>query len=398
MIPRIIKPTLSQSFSLFGARGTGKSTFIKEQFLHGVDPRAILTIDLLLPEVEDVYARDPGRLKAQVLAHRTSQPLAWVFLDEVQKVPRLLDVVHHLIEKENIRFILTGSSARKLKRGAANLLAGRAFVYALFPFNCIELGAAFDLTHALHWGSLPKVTTLAAEADKEGFLRAYALTYLKEEIQMEQLVRRLDPFRAFLEVAAQSNGQILNFNAMARDVGSVDHKTIRSYFQILEDTHLGFLLPGYSRSVRKAQSTHPKFYFFDTGVKRALDRTLDVVLKPKTYAYGAAFEHFLIMEIYKLNQMFMKDYRMSYFHSRGTEVDLILSKPHREILIEIKSNAIVEPMKVERLGSLAHDFPHAEVYWLSLDPTPQQIGPVTCLHWYEGIQRIFEGQQRPSSR
>lgn len=389
MIPRAINPSKNNSFFIFGARGTGKTTFIKNQFLKDVNPKAVLGIDLLLPDIEDIYARNPSRLKSEVLAHRETQPLEWVFLDEVQKVPRLLDVVHHLIEEEDVKFILTGSSARKLKRGSANLLAGRAFVYSLYPFTSFELGDQFDLNHTLHWGALPKMLDLKGDTDKEAFLRAYALTYLKEEIQVEQLVRRLDPFRSFLEVAAQCNGNILNFSSIARDIGSVDHKTIQSYFQILEDTHLGFLLPGYSRSVRKAQSIHPKFYFFDPGVKRALEKTLDVVLKPKTYAFGAAFEHFVVLEIFKLNDILMKNYTLSYFNSRGTEVDLILSKAKEEILIEIKSNSIVDEMKVTRFAEIAKEFSPAKAYWLSLDPTPQKIANVSCLHWQEGLKRIF---------
>lgn len=389
MIQRFIKPSKLNSFFLFGARGTGKSTFIKQQFLQGIPPEEIITLDLLLPETEDNFARNPQRLKGEILAHQEIKPLQWVFIDEVQKVPRLLDVVHHLIEEEKIKFILTGSSARKLKRGSANLLAGRAFIYSLYPFTAVELGAAFDLTHALHWGTLPKMTQMEQDTDKAAYLRAYALTYLKEEIQVEQVVRRLEPFRSFLEVAAQCNGTILNFNSIARDVG-VDHKTIQSYFQILEDTHLGFLLPGYEKSVRKAQAIHPKFYFFDTGIKRALEKTLDVLLTPKTYAFGAAFEHWVILEIFRLNSILMRDFKPAYFRSRETEIDLILSKPKKEILIEIKSNHVVDPLKVKKFATLAKDFPEAKTYWLSLDKTPQKIEGVHCLHWQEGLKEIFD--------
>lgn len=390
MIPRIIKPSKLNSFFLFGARGTGKSTFIKKQFLKDVDPQNVLMIDLLLPETEDLYARHPERLKAQVVQHLETRPLEWVLIDEVQKVPRLLDVVHHLIEEFHVKCILTGSSARKLKRGGANLLAGRAFVYPLYPFSVFELGDSFDLTRALHWGTLPKISEFVQDEDKMSFLRSYALTYLKEEIQVEQLVRQLDPFRAFLEIAAQCNGQILNYSSIARDVGSVDHKTVQSYFQILEDTHLGFLLPGHSRSVRKTQATHPKFYFFDIGVKRALANNLDVILKPKTYAFGEAFEHGVLLEIFRLNNILMKDYKLSYFRTRDAEIDMILSKPGREILVEVKSNEIVDPLKASRFSTLTKDFEHARAYWLSLDRTPQKIENVHCLHWIDGLKEIFD--------
>jgi len=389
MIQRIIRPSKTNSFFLFGARGTGKTTFVKEQFLKGLNPHHLLMIDLLQPEIEDLYIRTPERLKSAVLAHMESGPLKWIFIDEVQKVPKLLDVVHHLIEQYRVKFILTGSSARKLKRGAANLLAGRAFVYPFYPLSASELGNRFDLHAALHWGTLPKLQDLTLDEDKVSYLRSYALTYLKEEIQVEQLVRRLDPFRAFLEVAAQCNGAVLNFNSIARDIGSVDHKTVESYFQILEDTHLGFLLPGYARSVRKAQTTHPKFYLFDCGVKRALERTLDVNLKAKTYAFGSAFEHWVILEIFRLNNIGMKDFKLSYLRTRDTEIDLIASKPNQEILIEIKSSDRVDPFKVKRYAAWTKEFDHPKAYWLSLDNTPQKIEGVTCLPWQQGLKEIF---------
>lgn len=323
-----------------------------------------------------------------VLEHLEKKELEWVFIDEVQKVPRLLDVVHHLIESLHLKFILTGSSARKLKRGAANLLAGRAFVYALHPLGSFELGKRFDLSQALHWGTLPKLSEIENSQDKSLFLRSYALTYLKEEIQLEQLVRRLTPFRSFLEVAAQSNGAPLNYSAIARDVGT-DHKTLQSYFQILEDTHLGFFLSGYSRSVRKAQRTHPKFYFFDVGVKRVLAGVLDVPLSPRTSAYGEAFEHWVILEIFRLNDLLMKDFRLSYFRTRDVEVDLILSRPNEEILVEIKSSETVDEHRVKKFARQVEAFKEAKAYWLSLDPTPQKIAQVHCLPWQEGLKRIF---------
>lgn len=393
MIPRLINPSKSNSFFLFGARGTGKSTFIKEQFLANIPANEVISVNLLLPQNEDTYARNPERLQAQVAAHKASAALQWVFIDEVQKVPRLLDVIHHLIEEHKVRFILTGSSSRKLKRGAANLLAGRAFVYFLHPFTSFELGRMFDLHTALHWGSLPKINEFQNDEDRSSYLNAYALTYLREEIQLEQLVRRLDPYRSFLEIAAQCNGTLLNFSSIARDVGSVDHKTVQSYFEILEDTHVGFLLPPYSRSVRKAQSAMPKFYFFDTGIKRALENTLDVLLKPQTSAFGDAFEHWVILEIFRMNRLLKKDYKLSYFQSRDTGIDLILSKPKREIIIEIKSASRVDPLKVKRLSTLTRDFPQAQAYWLSMDQTPQLIEGIHCLPWQEGIRKIFEMAQ-----
>jgi predicted AAA+ superfamily ATPase len=182
---------------------------------------------------------------------------------------------------------MTGSSARKLKRGGANLLAGRAFVYHLFPFSFVEVGEMFDLEKALNWGMLPQIFATRTNDDRVRFLQAYAYTYLKEEIAAEQIVRKLGPFRRFLEVAAQCNGKIINYAKIASDVG-VDDKTVKEYFLTLEDTLIGFFLEPFQHSFRKRLSHKPKFYFFDLGVTKALARTLTVELRPSTSAYGEA--------------------------------------------------------------------------------------------------------------
>ncbi|HCU24010.1 MAG TPA: ATPase, partial [Deltaproteobacteria bacterium] len=176
-----------------------------------------LWIDFLDPLQEDLFTRNPQELAAQIQAK--GKNLSWVVLDEIQKVPKLLNVVHQLIESTPLKFALTGSSARKLKRGAANLLAGRAFVNHLYPLLHQEMGEAFDLSKALRWGTLPKIPQFTADDEKKEYLRAYTLTYLKEEIAAEQIVRNLDPFRRFLPIAAQASGEILNFSNIARDVG-----------------------------------------------------------------------------------------------------------------------------------------------------------------------------------
>ena len=295
MFPRLLEPSRRNSFFLFGARGTGKTTWIQDAFA----PDASLYVDLLDPEMEDRYRRRPGLLESEVRALPAS--VEWILIDEVQRVPRLLDVAHRLIESTGRRFVLTGSSGRKLRRGVSNLLAGRAFVYNLYPLTVPELQEAFALDDALRWGTLPKIYSLESAEDKRAYLRAYALTYLKEEIVAEQIIRRLDPFREFLEVAAQSNGAIVNYTNIARDVGA-DPKSVISYFSILEDTLVGYLLPAYHRSIRKQQSANPKFYYFDTGVKRSLQRTLDVPLRTGTYEYGKAFEHFVITQILHLSR------------------------------------------------------------------------------------------------
>jgi uncharacterized protein len=391
MFHRSITISNKRSFFLFGARGTGKSTFIKKQFL--AEAKNLITLDLLDPELEDELARNPSRLRARL--QRPGPKPEWIFIDEVQKVPRLLDMVHKLIEDEGMKFILTGSSARKLKRGAANLLAGRATLHHLHPLTTAELGDSFSLDAVLHWGSLPSVSTVestvAAEADAErrDYLRSYAFTYLKEEIQAEQLIKKLAPFRNFLPIAAQMNGKILNYSSIARQVGT-DTKTVQSYYEILEDTLVGFRLPGYSRSVRKQQASHPKFYLFDPGVKRALDRTWTASLTEGTSAYGEAFEHWVVLEFFRQCDYFKTDHQLSYLRTKDdAEVDLILSRPgDPDVLIEIKSAERVDPIAVRKLRRISEAFPKARSYYLSRDPLPQKIEGVECLHWRQGLAEI----------
>jgi predicted AAA+ superfamily ATPase len=381
MIPRLLKPLPRHSFFLFGARGTGKSTFLREHF-SSIDT---LWIDLLDPEQEDRYARRPAELEEQIRAKRPD----WVVIDEVQKVPKLLNVVHSVIERERLRFALSGSSARRLRRDTVNLLAGRAFVYNLFPLTHRELGSAFDLERALRYGTLPTLTSLATDQEVQAYLRSYALTYLKEEVWAEHLIRRLDPFRRFLEIAAQHNGEVLNFSNIARDIGA-DHKTVASYFEILEDTLLGFLLEPFERSLRKRQTRAPKFYLFDPGVVRALSRTLTVELPPRTYAYGRAFEHFVILEMVRLSAYRQNDYRFAYLRTKdGVEVDLIVERPGLPAaLVEIKSTTRVDDRDVRQLVRIRKDLPRCEALCLSQDPIAKKLNGVSALPWMEGISEL----------
>jgi predicted AAA+ superfamily ATPase len=381
MFRRSLNILEKQSFFLFGARGTGKSTLLQERL-----PRETLVIDLLKPEIESAMLRAPQRLHEQVLQARPS----WVMIDEVQKAPRLLDVVHSLIESDaNVCFALTGSSARKLKHGSANLLAGRAFVYSLFPLTSVELADAFSLQSALQWGSLPRMVALGDDETRAEFLRAYAQTYLKEEIFAEQLVRGLEPFRIFLEIAAQSNGEILNYTKIAEDVG-VDTKTVQSYYQILEDTLVGILLPPFHRSLRKRQRQGPRFYFFDLGVKRALDRTLQVPLPPSTYAYGRAFEHFVILEAHRRNEYGRRDYRLSFLRTHDdAEIDLVIERPGAPTaLVEIKSTESVTDRDLRTLRRFKPDLENSEGFCLSRDPIPRQVDGISVLPWAQGLDAL----------
>ena len=383
MIHRSLRPSRRNSFFLFGPRGTGKTTFLKH-FFEGEKP---LWINLLNPAAEARYASHPESLGQEIAAK--PREIRWVVIDEVQKAPRLLDAVHDLIESAGVNFALTGSSPRKLKAGAANLLAGRAFVTHLFPLTHVEMGERFDLLQTLRWGSLPRPTLLDDPRDKAAFLRAYALTYLKEEIWAEHIIRRLDPFRKFLEIAAQGNGDIVNFSRTARDVGS-DTKTVQSYYTILEDTLVGVLLEPFHRSLRKRQRANPKFYLFDLGVKRALDGTLTEELTERSYAFGRAFEHLVIVEAHRLNSYYAKDYRFSYLRTKDdAEIDLIVERPGRPLaLVEIKSTDRVEEEDVRTLRLFLKDAPEAEAFCLSRDPRPKKIGPVLALSWQEGLGKI----------
>ncbi|MEK7790598.1 MAG: DUF4143 domain-containing protein, partial [Deltaproteobacteria bacterium] len=224
---------------------------------------------------------------------------------------------------------------------------------------------------------------------KHDYLTSYAQTYLKEEIWAEHIIRKLDPFRRFLEIAAQANGEIINFTNIARDVGS-DTKTVQSYFQILEDTLIGFMLEPHHRSIRKQQRTNPKFYFFDTGIQRALARQLPVKLLPNTYAFGKAFEHFLIIEIDRLNQYFKKDYRLSYLRTKdNAEINLIIERPGEPTaLIEIKSNDHIDERDSRTLERFLKDFKNAEAFIFSRDPHKKKIGNILAIPWREGLKEL----------
>ncbi len=393
MFQRILSLPENQSFFLFGPRGTGKSTLLRQHFgepLAAQGSETALYIDLLDPEQEDAFLRNPKELERRLDALPSS--VRWIILDEVQKAPRLLDSVHRAIETRSLCFALTGSSARKLKRGGANLLAGRAFVYPLYSLTHLEIGSAFDLDEALHFGTLPKIVGMKTREEKSEFLRAYAHTYIKEEIVAEQLVRKLQPFRDFLEIAAQCNGQILNFTRVAKEVGA-DVKTIQSYFEILEDTLVGFLLAPFHESIRKRQRQSPKFYFFDTGVKRALDRTLTQSFGPGTYAYGNAFEHFIILEIHRLSTYERKDWRLSYLRTKDdAEIDLVIERPGMpRALVEIKSKDRITEADTVHLNRLAPDIQESEAYCLSRDPVKKRIGSTLCLPWQEGLRDLGLG-------
>lgn len=384
MFKRIVKISKTHSFFLFGARATGKTTFLRSQ----LGGPGTLYVDLLAPEVDERLAQHPSALENMIQAHPNTK---WVLIDEIQRNPKLLDVVHRLSANKKIKFALTGSSARKLKRGAANLLAGRAFKYACHPLTHTEIGEAFNLSDVLHYGSLPEILSLPV-AEKREYLRAYVETYFKEEIVAEQIVRKLRPFKNFLSVAGQMNGKILNINRIATDVG-VDHTTVQTYFEILEETLVGFMLEPFHESIRKRQRKASKFYFFDVGVARALTRVLENELTASSYEYGDAYEHFVILELQRLASYSKPDWTFNFLSTKDdAEIDLIVTRPGMpRALIEIKSTdniSKLSPSMLNTYQALVQDFPRSEAYLFSQDPLEQKLGKIWCLPWQKGLREI----------
>lgn len=313
----------NQSFFLLGPRGTGKSTWLKSQL-----PEA-LYIDLLQTEKSLVYSKNSSQFYREV----QSSPQTWVIVDEVQKVPALLDEVHRLIEEKKYRFVLCGSSARKLKKEGANLLAGRALMVHLFPLVSKELGASFKLPEVFSTGTLPMAIT---GADPKAYLKTYAEVYLNEEIKAEALTRNIGGFARFLEIAARQNAQITNVSNIARDA-LVARQTVQGYFDILVDTLIGFWLPAWKLKRATKQKNHPKFYFFDPGVVRALSGRVDY--PPSSQELGFLMETVLLHELRAYLSYNQKQYSLYYWSSEsGLEVDVIFETQDGYLAIEIKSS------------------------------------------------------------
>lgn len=384
MIRRHVNILKTNSFFLFGARGTGKTTLLNDQF----PPSDALRIDLLDPSVFGQLQANPSLL--QPMIEPAKQKGNAVIIDEVQRVPALLDFVHLFIERDRMIFGLTGSSARKLRRGAANLLAGRAFVYKLLPLLADELKENFQLNDALEWGTLPTIWNTTERQNRALYLQSYAETYLREEIIAEQIIRNLPPFRRFLQVAAQMSGKLINYTKVAAD-SVTDPSNVKNYFQILDDTLLGFYLEPFHESVRKRQSKSPKFYFIDTGISRALAGLLDVPPRPGTSQYGDLFEAFVISQIRTTLEYSQTQYQLSYLRTKDdAEIDLIIERGGRpRILVEIKSSSHIRPEELSTLKKFRSDMKGTVAICLYNGEIEMQVDTVRCLPWRSGIQELI---------
>ncbi len=379
MISRSINiPYKRNSVFLFGPRQVGKSTLVR----HLLSGEEHIEIDLLKSDVLLKYKTNPSQLRAECEFLVKEKKKFYVFIDEIQKCPELLDEVHYLIEKfgRKILFILTGSSARKLKKASVNMLAGRAWQYFLFPFTHIEIGSTFDLDSAITRGTLPPIIN---ESMKDAFrmLRTYVQTYLKEEILDEAIVRNIGAFSRFLDIAADQSGKIVNFSTIARDTG-VSSNTIKGYYQILEDTLIALRLGPYLKSARKRLTMHPKYYLFDIGIINASSGRISPSSVKGTTTYGMLFEHFVILETYRLIHYAEKPHRLYHWRSaHGAEVDLIIETADSLWAVEIKSYPTVKSGNLTGLKSFMEDHLNAKPICVSTCDTPYMGGVIPVIPW-----------------
>ena len=361
-----------KSFFLFGPRATGKSFIVEQQL-----GKNALVLNLLHGSLSLRLMSQPSDLERLIMARPECD---LVVLDEVQKIPQLLDEVHRLIESKGIRFLLTGSSARQLRRGAANLLAGRAWQANLFPLTSHEINQ-FDLTRYLQYGGLPPVY-LSEEPQEE--LYAYVDTYLKEEIQAESIVRKLPAFTRFLPCAALASGHIINFSSIASDTG-ISMSTVREYYQILEDTFMGYLVPGWTKSQKRKAASTAKFYWFDLGVRNTLIG-LDSI-SPHTDQYGLLFEHFIACELRAYLSYKRLRYPISYWQTRShQEVDFIIGD---EIAIEVKSTTKVMNKHLKSLRLIAEEKLCQKYILVSQDPFPQRVDNIDIIPWNNFLKQLW---------
>ncbi|MBI1870871.1 MAG: ATP-binding protein [Chlamydiae bacterium] len=361
---------------LWGARQVGKSTLLKQLFPH--QP----CFNLLDPLLFTQFTHSPNALKERLLAMTVGN--GPVIIDEVQKIPSLLDVVQLLIDNHGMQFILSGSSARKLRRGSGNLLGGRALRYELHPLTFREI-PNFDLLRALNHGLLPRHYL---ENDPREMIYAYVADYLKEEIFAEALVRNQQAFSQFLEKASFSNAQIVNYTNIASECG-VKSVTVKEYFQILEDTLIGQHVPSFALRPKRRVIKAPKFYFFDIGLANFLSRGGEIIFGSE--AFGHAFEHFIFMELSAHSHYSRLRYPISYWRtSSGLEVDFVLGEA--EVVIGVKGTQNVLPYHLKGIRAFQEEYHPKQALVISLEKAPRQVEGIHILPWTLFLENLWHGQ------
>ena len=370
-----IENRLDEAMFLFGGRQVGKSTLLKERF-----PKAVY-IDLLNSEVRNRFRQHPEEFRESLLR---LPPETLVIVDEIQKVPDLLDEVHWLMVNKGLFFILSGSSARKLKKSGANNLGGRAIPETLFPLVSAEI-PDYDLDRAIQNGMIPRHYMVANARNR---LKSYIELYLQEEILEEAAVRKVDDFVRFLEVAAISDGEILNYDNVAADCG-VSANTVKAYYKILCDTLLGFEVPAYRKVIKRKLTKSPRFYFFDVGVANYL--TGRHHLAPKTPAYGHAFEHLVLQEIVAYLGYKNSDEELTYWHTYDdVEVDAVIGDAR--VAIEIKSTETVQASHKKGLAEFAKEHPKTRQVLVSRDRISRRSGEVDLFYVLDFFKALWNDE------
>lgn len=363
------------SVFLWGARQVGKSTLVKKLF-----PDAKV-YDLLKSDEYSRLLRRPQLLREELISYDETKV---VVIDEIQKIPSLLDEVHWLIVNRGIRFVLCGSSARKLKRIGTNLLGGRALPVMLFPLVSAEI-SDFDLFRAINNGMIPRHYMVQNPQKR---LEAYIGVYLKEEILEEAVVRQLSSFNRFLDVAAQCDGEMINYTNIAQDCG-VSATTIKEYFNILEQTLIGYMIPAFTSSKKRRAITTKKFYYFDVGVVNYLLNRSN--LQPGSIDFGHAFEHFMIQEIMAYLSYYEKREKLSYWRtSNGYEVDAIIGDAR--VAIEFKSSEEVQSKHTKGLKAFEEDFPDARKIIVSLDCNKRILNGIEIIPAMDFLKMLWNGE------
>lgn len=368
-----------QSAFLWGPRKTGKSTYLKTKF-----PKSVV-VDFLQTDVFVEFSKRPALLREQLLAMDKAKLRQPVILDEVQKVPHILDEVHWLIENKGLRFILCGSSARKLKRGQANLLGGRAWRYELFPLVTPEL-AHLDLLRALNHGLIPD-HYLQDHPTKS--LQAYVQDYLKEEVFAEGLTRNIPAFSRFFDAMGYSHGEITNYSNIARDCG-VDSKTVKEYYQILVDTLMGTLVPPFRRRHNRQVITKAsKFYLFDVGVAGAIVKRR--VHEARGEDFGKALEHFILMEVIAHRSYHEAEYAIQFWRTKtGLEVDFILG--NGEVAIEVKGTNRVDGRDLRSLHTFVDEYSPRQAIIVCNESKERVVGDIRITPWRVFLRNLWEGK------